>query len=219
VLKQLDFTLEPVNPDGLFVPPQGWWMFIDWHPTLDKQAPEHAIVLCGLKATLKLADKLGKTDEVGFISRIIPRMEAAARQHLWDDSRGLFLSGPKREVSWASQAWMVVAGVPSTEQAKRALSGVMQSATADKPVTPYMHHYFVEALLAAGLREEATRLMQSYWGGMVRKGADTFWEVYLPDDDFASPYGGSLINSYCHAWSCTPTYLLRREQAPAKPRD
>jgi hypothetical protein len=216
VLKQLDFTLEPVNPEGLFVPPKGWWLFIDWHRTLDKQAPEHAILLYGLKATLRLAEKLGKADEAAFIAKVIPRMEAAARQQLWDDAQGLFISGPRREVSWASQAWMVLAGVPSPEQARRALSGVMRSSAAEKPVTPYMHHYFVEALFAAGLRDEGLRHLHSYWGGMIRKGADTFWEVYLPDDDFASPYGGHLMNSYCHAWSCTPTYLLRRDSAPAK---
>jgi alpha-L-rhamnosidase len=210
VVKQLDFTLEPVNEEGLFVPPKGWWLFVDWHPTLDKQAPEHAIVLYGLRATLKLAEKLGKADEVAFVSKIIPRMEAAARRQLWDESLGMFVSGPKREVSWASQAWMVLAGVPSPKQSQRAMSGVMRHAAALKPVTPYMHHFFVEALLAAGLRDEGMRLMHAYWGGMIKKGADTFWEVYLPDDDFASPYGGYLMNSYCHAWSCTPAYLLRR---------
>jgi alpha-L-rhamnosidase len=217
VLKQLDFTLEPVNPEGLFMPPKQWWLFIDWHRTLDKQAPEHAVILYGLKATLKLAQALGKADEAAFISKIIPRMEAAARSKLWDESLGMFISGPKREVSWASQAWMVLAGVPSKEQATRAMSTVMHHKGAEKPVTPYMHHYVVEALLAAGLRDDASRLLQSYWGGMIKKGADTFWEVYLPDYDYASPYGSHLINSYCHAWSCTPTYLLRRDQVATKP--
>ena len=217
VLKQLDFTLEPVNADGLFMPPKSWWLFIDWHRTLDKQAPEHAIVLCGLRATLKLAEKLGKSGEAAFVSKIIPLMEAAARKHLWDESLGMFVSGPKREVSWASQAWMVLAGVPSPEQARRAMTGVMRHATAEKPVTPYMHHYVVEALLEAGLREEASRHMQSYWGGMIKKGADTFWEVYIPEDDFASPYKSHLMNSYCHAWSCTPTYLLRRDRTQKTP--
>lgn len=189
VLKQLDFTLEPVNADGLFVPPNGWWLFVDWHPTLDKQAPEHAIVLLGLKATLRLAEKLGKAREAAFISEIIPRMEAAARQHLWDESLGLFVSGPKREVSWASQAWMVLAGVLSPEQARRAMSGVLRYAGAEKPVTPYMHHYVVEALLAAGLREEAMAHLHAYWGGMLKQGADTFWEVYVPGDDHSKSNG------------------------------
>lgn len=212
VLKQLDFTLEPVNAEGLFVPPQDWWLFVDWHPTLDKQAAEHAIVLYGLRATLRLAKKIGKPAEAAFISEIISRMEVAARKNLWDESLGLFVSGPKREVSWASQAWMVLAGVPSPEQAKRAMLGVTRYPGASKPVTPYMNHYVVEALQAAGLDGQATELLHSYWGGMARKGADTFWEVYVPGDDLLSPYKSHLMNSYCHAWSCTPSYFLRKSQ-------
>jgi len=211
VVKQLDFTLEPVNPDGLLITPKGWWCFIDWHRTLDKQAPEHAIVLLGLKATLRLADKLGKSKEVAFIPELVTRMENAARKNLWDESQGLFVSGPKREISWASQAWMTLAGVPSPEQARRAMSGVLRSPTAEKPVTPYMNHYIVEALQAAGLADEAAAHLNAYWGGMVKKGADTFWEVYVPGDDHLSPYNSHLMNSYCHAWSCTPTYLLRKK--------
>lgn len=209
VLKQLDFTLEPVNLDGLFLPPKSWWLFVDWHRTLDKQAPEQGIVLCGVRATLRLADRLGKASEVGFIPQIVSRMESAARSHLWDESLGLFVSGPKREVSWASQTWMVLAGVPSAGQARQAMSQVAQHPGAEKPVTPYMHHYVVEALIAAGLSSEASRYLQAYWGGMIAKGADTFWEVFVPGDDLLSPYKSHLMNSYCHAWSCTPTYLLR----------
>lgn len=210
VVHQLAFSLEPVTPEGLFVPPKGWWLFVDWHRTLDKQAPEHAIVLVGAKATLRLAERLGRTTDVRFLSEVIARMEQAARAQLWDETQGLFVSGPKREISWASQAWMVLAGVPTREQGRRALKGVMALASAEKPVTPYLYHYVVEALQTAGLADEASRLLHSYWGGMIRKGADTFWEVYIPGDDHASPYKSHLMNSYCHAWSCTPAYLLRR---------
>jgi hypothetical protein len=210
VVHQLAFTLEPVTPEGLFVPPKGWWLFIDWHRTLDKQAPEHAIVLVGAKATLRLAEKLGRTADVRFLPEVIQRMEQAARDQLWDEAQGLFISGPKREVSWAAQAWMVLAGVPTREQGRRALQGVMRLPSAEKPVTPYLYHYVVEALQTVGLADEASRLLHDYWGGMIRKGADTFWEVYIPGDDHASPYKSHLMNSYCHAWSCTPAYLLRR---------
>ena len=214
VLKQLDFTLEPVNTEGLMLTPKSWWCFIDWHRTLDKQAPEHGAVLYGLKATLKLAERLGREKEVAFVPAAIAKMEEAARKNLWDENLGLFISGPKREVSWASQAWLVLAGVPTQAQAQRALTGVMARAEAEKPVTPYMHHYVVAALLAAGLQEEGWRHMQGYWGEMVKKGADTFWEVYVSGDDFLSPYGSHLMNSYCHAWSCTPTYFLRNGGKP-----
>ena len=45
---------------------------------------------------------------------------------------------------------------------------------------------------------------------MVRDGADTFWELYNPYNKFESPYGSVAVNSFCHAWSCTPTYFLRK---------
>lgn len=213
VLKQLDFTLEPVSVQGLFHVPKGWWLFVD-HGPIDKHAAEQAIVIFGLKATLKLATTIGKANEVMFIPKIIERMVTAARATLWDDGLGMFVSGPNRHLSWASQAWMVLADVPTPEEGRRALTGVMNGAKIDKPVTPYLYHYVVEALLAVGLRDEAWRLLHSYWGGMIKKGADTFWEAYVPENERASPYGSHLMNSYCHAWSCTPAYLLRRETNP-----
>ena len=55
-----------------------------------------------------------------------------------------------------------------------------------------------------------SHMILEYWGGMVKKGADCFWEVYIPSNPEASPYGYYRINSYCHAWSCTPTYFIRK---------
>lgn len=34
-------------------------------------------------------------------------------------------------------------------------------------------------------------------------------DVLTPENPDMSPYGGSVINSYCHAWSCTPAYILK----------
>jgi hypothetical protein len=72
-----------------------------------------------------------------------------------------------------------------------------------------LYHHVVEAMIKCQLKEEALDLIRSYWGGMVAAGADTFWEIYDPSDPGLSPYGSVLVNSYCHAWSCTPAYLLR----------
>ena len=53
-------------------------------------------------------------------------------------------------------------------------------------VTPYMYHYFIDALMQNGLEEQAVRCLKDYWGGMLREGADTFWELYDPKDRYAS---------------------------------
>jgi hypothetical protein len=65
-------------------------------------------------------------------------------------------------------------------------------------------------LIECGLQKEAKDYLVKYWGGMVQKGADTFWEIYDPNNDFLSPYNFFPVNSYCHAWSCTPVYFIRK---------
>ena len=103
----------------------------------------------------------------------------------------------------------MLAGVLDERSARRCLKSVLADAEAVKPVTPYANHYFTEALYAAGLRDEAERHLLDYWGEMARLGADTFWEVFVPNDHRAGPYRTPLMNSYCHAWSCAPAYFLR----------
>ena len=139
----------------------------------------------------------------------IERMVAAARKHYWDASRRVFVSGPNRQVSWGSQAWMAISGVSSRRESADAMRTAVADPNAVRPVTPYLYHYVVEGMLAGGLKKEARALLESYWGGMIAAGADTFWEIYDPAQPLRSPYGDIHINSYCHAWSCTPAHLLR----------
>jgi hypothetical protein len=137
-------------------------------------------------------------------------MSGAGRAAYFDAAQGVFVSGPKRQVSWATQAWMVLSGIATKEEGAAALRAVRGRKDAVRPGAPYLYHYFAEAMLQCGLKREALELIEWYWGGMVRAGADTFWEVYDPAQPSLSPYGSILMNSYCHAWSCTPAYLLRR---------
>ncbi|MDE3915860.1 hypothetical protein JA521_26325 [Klebsiella pneumoniae] len=55
----------------------------------------------------------------------------------------------------------------------------------------------------------AQDVVLGYWGIMAEYGVDTFWEAFDPHNPKASPYGAMQINSYCHAWSCTPAYFIR----------
>jgi len=119
------------------------------------------------------------------------------------------VSGLGRQVSQMSQTWLVLSGVAEGARARECLLNALSDKAAVRPRTPYACHYLVEALLVAGLKAEAEALLRTYWGGMVARGADTFWEVFDPKDDNLSPYGNILLNSACHAWSCGPVYLLR----------
>jgi alpha-L-rhamnosidase len=208
--RQLELLSQYLRADGLFVDPKNIWLFIDWSEHLDRTAAIQGVLIYAFERTLDLARLLHRERDVPGLEGLIARMRAAAREQLFDRRLGMFVSGPARQVSWASQAWLTVAGVPTTaEQAATALRQALALAGSVRPTTPYLYHHFVDALLVSKLSAEAVGLIKAYWGGMIAAGADTFWEVYDPDHPLSSPYGDIHINSYCHAWSCTPTYFLR----------
>jgi alpha-L-rhamnosidase len=208
--RQIEVLLARLHSDGLFVDNGGTWCFIDWAFGLDKSAPTHAVIVFALRRMLQLAQALGIEEGRAVFASAIERMTAAARSLSYDAARGVYVSGPQRQVSIATQAWMVLAGVPeSTEAAQRALRSALADPEAVKPVTPYLYHYIAEAMLACGMDDEAMELVRGYWGAMLDAGADTFWEAFDPLDPLASPYGDVHANSFCHAWSCSPTWLFR----------
>lgn len=212
--RQIEIVRGHVNDDGLFTDPGTWWIFIDWQDGLQKQTAMHGVAICSFAAGAALAARLGFHGEAEQLSRQAERMRRAAREHLLCPRRGLFVSEPpaaaKGQISWASQAWMVLAGVVRGEEATQLMRTLAADAEAVRPAGPYLYHYVAEALLQAGLDEEAVGLLRDYWGGMVARGADTFWEVYDPERPMLSPYKNHIMNSYCHAWSCTPAWFIRR---------
>ncbi|MCD8260457.1 MAG: hypothetical protein LUD15_02305 [Bacteroides sp.] len=60
------------------------------------------------------------------------------------------------------------------------LRRVMKQEDAFYPGTPYATHFLIEAMIRTGMEEAAARYLEDYWGDMVIRGADTFWEVYDP---------------------------------------
>jgi hypothetical protein len=197
----------------LFVDPKTLWLFIDWNEQLDRTAAIQGVLIYAFDRTLRLSRLLGREREASGLAELIARMRAAAREHLFDRKMGVFVSGPQRQVSWASQAWLILAGVPSSsQQSAEAMRRAITLETAVRPTTPYLYHHVVAGLIGVNLRAQAQALIKEYWGGMVTAGADTFWEIYDPEHPLSSPYGDIHINSYCHAWSCTPTYFLRASE-------
>ncbi|MFC4321447.1 alpha-L-rhamnosidase-related protein [Litchfieldia salsa] len=207
--RQVELALERLDERNIVKDDPTWWSFIDWHEELNKQAPSQAILIYTLKRVIKLAEIL-QDNRTSFLEDKLVEIERATVEHLWSEEVGFFVSGDLNQRSWASQVWMVLAEVLDHESSKRLLNKLIEENPAIGMNTPYMNHHFVEALLLVGEKEQAISFLKHYWGGMINDGADTFWELYNPNNKEYSPYGSHLINSYCHAWSCTPTYLIRK---------
>ncbi len=208
--RQMELAKEWFDPENRLIPGTGFWGFIDWTDGLDKQAAMQGVYIYCAKRVGEIAKVLDHQEKISELQKEADEKSKAAVKYFQDPKTGLFFSGEERQINYASQVWMILAGVTGRKTGSEILDEVVRRKPEKKMVSPYMNHYFAEALFLCGRTEQALSYLEYYWGGMIRNGADTFWELYNPEDPSESPYGSSMVNSYCHAWSCTPAYLLRK---------
>ena len=207
--RQMDITLKMVDSDGKLITDEDYPVFVDWSNGFNKDTAGQAETIYVLRQFIALAEIAGD-DDIQRYRDAMERMIRYSREKLYDPSRKLFLTNGN-EYNIASQVWMVLAHVMSDDENREILRTMVSELFPVKDIaTPYMYHCIAEALFEGGLRDEAVKLMKDYWGKMIELGADTFWEAFDPDRPEYSPYGSPIVNSYCHAWSCTPVYLIAR---------
>jgi alpha-L-rhamnosidase len=211
--RQLDIITKYLQPNGLLNYEKAnaeWWLFFDWKDGLNKEAALQGLSIYALQQTYELAKILNRQEELEDVPNLIKKMTEASRKEFYNSTTSLFESGKDKQISYASQIWMILGGVLSKEESQKTLKTLVNTEKALTPGGPYLYHYFIQSLINSGMNKEAKSYLIGYWGDMVKKGADTFWEVYDPKNDLLSPYGFYPVNSYCHAWSCTPVYFIRK---------
>ena len=209
---EIGLAIDTLDQNGIVTLPEGGWPgFIDWAEGLEHITAVHGVFLYALRRLIPLCRALGKDALATEWQDVLERSLKAAREQLYSREKGCFVNAyDKEQYSVQSQVWMVLGGVIEGAEAQKLLRDSLTSPDSVKPVTPYMHHYLVEAMLEAGMKDEALSHIKAYWGEMVREGADTFWEVFVPKKPEVSPYSDPLMHSFCHAWSCSPSYFIRK---------
>ena len=205
--RQVDSIYGKADESGVIVLQSS---FIDWHGELKKITAFNGVYLYTLDRLCRVLTQLGHADADTYKARY-GEARAAAFERLYNAKENSFANaydGYQRSVHAA--VWMILGGVISGETAHDCLQRCLSDTECPKPVTPYMNHYLVEAMMKIGKEAEAFNYLKDFWGQMVKQGADTFYEVFVPGQPNLSPYGDKLMNSLCHAWSCTPSYFIRR---------
>ena len=199
------------SKDGIVNTRDGWWTFIDWCPGLKKNTSLQGVLLYALKKMITLCEKTGRMTQAEEYAQKWQMFCDAARNQLYDKESGFFTNSyDEWQLSIHSQVWMILGGVVVGKEAKEILQRTLKNPEITGAVSPYMHHYILEALVETNMKEEALEYIKAYWGEMVRRDADTYWEVFVPDDFYASPYKNPVMNSSCHAWSCSASYFIRK---------
>ena len=206
-LAQADIVLERyLTSEGIISGEGAAAGFIDWSDDLDRRASLQGVLIMALDACATLCCRAGDAARADKYAEKARELRKAALKCFWSEKEGCFVSGG--QVSVHSQVYMILAGVMPAEKAARAVKKALDGGV--RMNTPYMHHYYVTALLLSGQPAGAERHLREYWGGMIAAGDDTFREYWDPADPDGSPYGGRIVNSYCHAWSCSPVHVISR---------
>lgn len=205
---QMDLALNYVNQEGFLELQENYPVFVDWSNEFNKETCGQAIMIYVLKQFIELGKRMNQ--DMTPYEKKLNLLKEYAQDNLYDEDLGLFVTRDG-EASIASQAWMVLAGLFDREKNEKIMKkAIKEFFPVQNIATPYMYSHITEALFEAGLKEEAVELMKNYWGKMISLGADTFWEAFDPNNPDYSPYGSPIISSYCHAWSCTPVYLIQK---------
>lgn len=207
---QLELVSGFLSEKDIFEETPGRDFFLDWKDGLDKQAGGQAVVIYTAKQSLVLAELLGDTARIAWIKALLDRLVKGAKEHLWDSEQGFFVSGKDRQISWISQVWFVLADIFTKEENRALMQRLIETDPPMGMATPYAYHHFIDALIRCDMKDEALLYIRYYWGSMAKAGADCFFEIWNPKNPTFSPYGSRIINSFCHAWSGTASYFLRK---------
>ena len=212
--EQILLACRDLDTDGIVqvIPIDERWAFIDWCQGLEKVTSMQGVIIYTLDKMICLCEQTGRSEKAEEYRKIAEKMRAASKERLYDKEKSAFVNSyDTYQYSVHSQVWMILANVLSKEESQALLRKILKDTEVIKPVTPYMHHCVVEALISVDMWNEAMSYVEEYWGAMADLGADTYWEVFVPGQPEVSPYRDRMMNSSCHAWSCSPSYFIRKQ--------
>ena len=215
----MDYVLERTNSDGLVEGKADDWIFVDWVDfPMHKRgvlAFEQILFYKALMTMHTCATLLHQTDPY---QQLAENVIGKTRQLLWNDDRQAWEHAIEEgeinhQITKFPNMFAILYDIVDDATKRNIVDSVMENNKIDPITTPYMRFYELEALCMMGRQTQVLQEIRNYWGGMLREGATSFWEKYIPSEQgtehlamYGRPYGKSL----CHAWGASPVYLLGR---------
>ena len=196
----LDYLkLWEIGENNLVVHRSGSWDWADWGKKADMTAIENAWVYYALSATEKMADLLGKDEDISFITE---RKDFISKgfKTLWTDEG--FKSEDAKKPDDRANALAVLSGLAEKEQ----YDTITNMLTTTKNSSPYMEYYVLEALCKMGKHEVAKDRIKDRYEGMMSEDYSTLWEFW-----------DSWRGTKNHAWSGGPLVIMSKHFAGITP--
>jgi hypothetical protein len=229
IVSLLEFQKTDFDSHYLFTNPRNDWDFCDWAPDFIQHTPQtrattDLYIIKGVREAVFLLRALGDTANAKNYADWADELTAAARQNLVDPS-GLY-SDLLQENTMA-----VYSGVATSSQQADIYDSVLKqgSTTWAAPraianldselMSPYYGYFVLGAYRDLGREQDGLDLIRRYWGGMVKRGAVTWWEKFDPafPKDFALVLDKMPYLSLSHGWSSGPTSFLTESILGVRP--
>lgn len=214
------------DEDGLLLLPDEH-CFIDWAPHIDRREKVTAascLYVKVLRELTEIARSFGWMDLSALWGAQAEMTQEAIRTYCWEPNVGIFSDcvtseGRSDKVSLQTNFMAVWCGIMTGEEAERFFE--LYNRQQELPVikSPFFQHFLLESLYQHGKANEVLKVIRSYWGAMLQRGATTFWETFdptTPGCTIPHRFQGNTPTylrddvpvSHCHGWGASPTYVL-----------
>ena len=242
----MSYCLGRTNEEGMAEGQPDDWIFVDW-----VDFPMHKrgilcfeqILFCKSLQTMSTCAAICRDNplenppqgsisteeyqqDAEFYDQLAKSLHDKLKPTFWDEERQAFMHSIEdgqmnTMITKFPNMFAIIYDMVDEKDKQTILDKVMLNEQIEAITTPYMRFYELEALCKMGMQETVLPEIKAYWGGMLREGATTFWEKYIPSESgtqhlsmYGRPYGKSL----CHAWGASPIYLMGRYYLGVEPQ-
>lgn len=196
------------------------WLFIDWVDE-DKWTALQILWWWAQNSGVKLANRMSDFETANYWNAKAEKLKKNLVNAVWDKKEKVWFSAKDsvynktRHPNFLS----VLSGI-TDPVTNHGIKSLLENESVKPVGTPYMAGFEAMAIAQLGDIDYMLSYIKKYWGGMLNKGATTFWEAYDHNQTEQSqyafydrPYGKSL----CHAWSASPAMILPAQLFGLKP--
>ena len=215
-VKYMDFCRARLNENGFLIGLDGDWIFVDWSE-MDKTGAvcaEQMLLAEAYKTMASLTALMGL--DGSEYDALYRETVKKINEFYWNEELGAYIDSyesGKNHVTRHANIFAIMYDIATPEQRERILTSVLKNDAITKITTPYFEGYELDVWGKMGQLDEIEKMLDSYWGGMIRLGATSIWEEYDPKlsgIEHYAMYGGKFEKSLCHAWGASPIYLFGR---------
>ena len=192
----------------------GDWIFIDWS-NMDKAGPLCAeqILYWQTKQSMAILAELLEEDGFKYI-KSAATLKRRIMKDFWSEEKGAFIdcyTSGRNNVTRHANIFAVMYDFVNKTKAQSIYTHVLKNDKITQITTPYFEFFQLNAFCKLGDIEHMQDKFEEYWGGIVKQGATSIWEQYIPSrkgTEHYEMYGMKYGCSQCHAWGSGPIYLL-----------